>query len=275
MLIAMSAHTAWIERVHPDDRATYCEALGDLHRGARRRCLPSSNFGPAARAGDIPWSPNCAPPWLADGAEADRCLGLVADVTARKEDDAAASERTTRDSLTGLSAIAWPSCRPSNFWSAKLSQVTFAMLDIGNPVQIRARQSRRSGGPTRCLWDASRSALLRRFGKTGRSLSRQRGRIRPDLRDLPRPAPLHVGTDLVECLACCSLCRVSRKTSSKSCWGWTDSLVGSDDRANFRAPGRGCGFICRIFSPMSAASRCGGRRAATTRPARGKALPSP
>lgn len=92
-------HSAWTGRVHPDDRAVYSDALADYrgHPGLAFRI----EFRVRSEGGRYPWFELRAT-MIGDGDEADRCLGLMADVTTRKESEAAIIDRTLRDPLTGL-----------------------------------------------------------------------------------------------------------------------------------------------------------------------------
>lgn len=93
------AHSAWVGRVHPEDRSVYKEALHDY------RNSPSLAFRIEFRAksesGRYPWFELRAT-MMGEGERAERCLGLVADVTARKEAETAAVERVLHDPLTGV-----------------------------------------------------------------------------------------------------------------------------------------------------------------------------
>jgi len=92
-------HATWIERIHPDDRATYREAIDDYrsHPGIAFRI----EFRALNDTGRYAWFELRAT-MLGEGNRAERCLGLLADVTSRKETDTAPVERDTRDALTGL-----------------------------------------------------------------------------------------------------------------------------------------------------------------------------
>lgn len=92
-------HVSWIARVHPDDRDVYKAAIGDYraHPGLAFRI----EFRVRSETGRFPWFELRAT-MMGEGPHASRCLGLMADVTTRKESEAANIERTLRDSLTGL-----------------------------------------------------------------------------------------------------------------------------------------------------------------------------
>jgi diguanylate cyclase (GGDEF)-like protein len=93
------SHAEWLARVHEDDRAVYEKALTDYraHTGLAFRI----EFRVRSESGRYPWFELRAT-MMGEGARARRCLGLMADVTMRKESEAALMERTLRDPLTGL-----------------------------------------------------------------------------------------------------------------------------------------------------------------------------
>ena len=92
------AHSTWIGRVHPEDRPVYKGALHDYRNspGLAFRI----EFRAKSEGGRYPWFELRAT-MIGEGELAERCLGLVADVTARKEAEAAAVERVLHDPLTG------------------------------------------------------------------------------------------------------------------------------------------------------------------------------
>jgi diguanylate cyclase (GGDEF)-like protein len=74
---------------------------------------------------------------IGDGAEAERCLGLLADVTARKEAEAAANERNLSDRLTGLgNRIALMEALEAA--SGNFADIAIALLDIDRFKSIHA-----------------------------------------------------------------------------------------------------------------------------------------
>jgi diguanylate cyclase (GGDEF)-like protein len=91
-------HDAWLDRIHPDDRNVYIQAM------ANYRKQPDLAFRIEFRArgpgGRVEWYELRAS-MTGEGAEAERCLGLIADVTARKAADSA-SVPARNDALTGL-----------------------------------------------------------------------------------------------------------------------------------------------------------------------------
>ncbi|MGA9796795.1 MAG: EAL domain-containing protein [Rhizomicrobium sp.] len=78
------AHAAWVGRIHPGDRETYQHAMKDYrgHVGLAFRM----ELRVRSESKRYPWLELRAT-MLGDGARVDRCLGLVSDITSRKEDD--------------------------------------------------------------------------------------------------------------------------------------------------------------------------------------------
>lgn len=93
------AHDAWIARVHADDRDVYRQALGD-YRGQAGLAF-RIEFRVRSESGRYPWFELRAT-MIGERSPATRCLGLMADVTTRKESEAAVMDRALRDPLTGL-----------------------------------------------------------------------------------------------------------------------------------------------------------------------------
>lgn len=95
----MLTHKAWVARVHDDDREIYNKALDDYrgHTGLAFRI----EFRVKSESGRYPWFELRAT-MIGTGQKATRCLGLIADVTARKESEATSTERPLSDALTGL-----------------------------------------------------------------------------------------------------------------------------------------------------------------------------
>ncbi|HLJ53328.1 MAG TPA: EAL domain-containing protein, partial [Rhizomicrobium sp.] len=127
-------HTDFIARIYSEDRDVYRRALGDY------RNRPGLGFriefrmrGPGAR---ISWLELRAT-MLGDDDVANRCVGLLADVTARKAIEAEALDRTLRDPLTGLgnrvSMMEELEQRGPHF-----ADMTFALLDVDRFKAIHA-----------------------------------------------------------------------------------------------------------------------------------------
>ncbi|HEY5337273.1 MAG TPA: EAL domain-containing protein [Rhizomicrobium sp.] len=93
------AHESWIARVHTDDRDTYRQALSEYrsHPGLAFRI----EFRVRSESGRYPWFELRAT-MMGERTVATRCLGLMADVTTRKESEAAVIDRALHDPLTGL-----------------------------------------------------------------------------------------------------------------------------------------------------------------------------
>ena len=93
------SHPSFLSRIHPDDRMIYKQALSDYrtHPGLGFRI----EFRVRNEAGRYGWLELRAS--MQGGAEhAALCLGLVGDITARKQSEAASLDRSLRDALTGL-----------------------------------------------------------------------------------------------------------------------------------------------------------------------------
>jgi diguanylate cyclase (GGDEF)-like protein/PAS domain S-box-containing protein len=128
------AHSSWVGRVHPDDRAIYKGALRDYrsHPGLAFRI----EFRVRSESGRYPWFELRAT-MMGEGEQADRCLGLMADVTTRKEAEAAIIDRTLRDPLTGLgNRVAL--MEELDRLGAHPKPVAFALLDIDRFKAIHA-----------------------------------------------------------------------------------------------------------------------------------------
>lgn len=91
---------AWVARIHPDDRPVYEKAMADFSN--QTDFAFRIEFRARDDDGRYLWFElRAAMKGPVDGP-AERCVGLIADVTMRKETEAAAMERTMRDSMTGL-----------------------------------------------------------------------------------------------------------------------------------------------------------------------------
>ncbi|HUO90528.1 MAG TPA: GGDEF and EAL domain-containing protein [Rhizomicrobium sp.] len=131
---ARIAHADWIARVHPDDRDVYAQALKDYraHAGLAFRI----EFRARSESGRYPWFELRAT-MIGDGAAASRCLGLLADVTSRKEGESEQLARALHDPLTGLgNRVAM--MEELERLGARLQSATFALLDIDRFKSIHA-----------------------------------------------------------------------------------------------------------------------------------------
>ena len=134
-------HDAWIARVHTDDRDVYRQAMGDYrgHAGLAFRI----EFRVRSESGRYPWFELRAT-MMGDRAPATRCLGLMADVTTRKESEAAIMDRALRDPLTGLgNRVALVEELEQLGDSAR--NVAFVLLDIDRFKSIHASLGDKGG----------------------------------------------------------------------------------------------------------------------------------
>jgi diguanylate cyclase (GGDEF)-like protein/PAS domain S-box-containing protein len=156
------AHDEWIARIHPDDRQVYVEALSDY------RAHPGLAFRMEFRVrsgGRYPWLELRATVLGQAGAIGSRCLGLVADVTARKESEIAAPDRALQDSLTALGnrvALLEQLEKMAGEWST----LAFAILDIDRFKAIHASLGD-AGGDQMLVGLTSR--LTKRFSPDARA----------------------------------------------------------------------------------------------------------
>jgi diguanylate cyclase (GGDEF)-like protein/PAS domain S-box-containing protein len=145
---ARMPHADWRVRVHPDDRAVYAKALGDYR--AQAGLAFRIEFRVRAEDGHYPWFELRAT-MMGDGSEADRCLGLIADISTRKETEAPAAPH--RDPLTGLGNRLALMERLDGLGDGFLDTVV-ALLDIDRFKAIHAS-----------LGDAGGDALLAQAGQ--------------------------------------------------------------------------------------------------------------
>jgi diguanylate cyclase (GGDEF)-like protein/PAS domain S-box-containing protein len=145
-------HISWIARIHPDDREVYKQAVAD-YRGQAGQAF-RIEFRARSESGRYPWFELRAT-MLGQGGRATRCLGLMADVTTRKESEAAAIDRTLRDSLTGLGNRV---ALMEELEQRGLSSVVFALLDIDRFKSIHLSLGDEGG-------DAVLAALAQRLAK--------------------------------------------------------------------------------------------------------------
>jgi diguanylate cyclase (GGDEF)-like protein len=140
--------------VHPQDREVYKQAVADYrgHPGTAFRV----EFRVRSESGRYPWFELRAT-MLGEGPRANRCLGLMADVTGRRESEASAMNRTLRDSLTGLgNRVAM--MEELDRLGSRLAEVTFALLDIDRFKSIHASLGDEGG-------DAVLAAMAQRLSK--------------------------------------------------------------------------------------------------------------
>jgi diguanylate cyclase (GGDEF)-like protein len=115
----------WLERIHPDDRLVYEQALATYrhHTGTAFRV----EFRVRAAAGRIAWCELRAT-MTGQASEAERCLGLIGDVTARKMFDTTEAPGFV-DALTGLSNRAALQARLEDL-VGELARLALAVFDL-------------------------------------------------------------------------------------------------------------------------------------------------
>lgn len=123
----------WLERLHPDDKDVYRDAVQRFRK--QKGLAFRVEFRAAAQGGGYNWYELRASA-LGKGEKVERYLGLLADVTTRKETDAPAAARE-RDALTGLRNRVGLVEELENL-GAQFSSATFAMLDIDRFKSVHA-----------------------------------------------------------------------------------------------------------------------------------------
>ncbi len=127
-------HHDWIARIHAEDQEVYTSAIDDYrsHPGLAFRV----EFRVRSESGRYPWFELRAT-MLGDRAPATRCLGLMADVTTRKESESELLQRTLRDPLTGLgNRVAL--MEELEQLGSRFAATTFVLLDIDRFKSIHA-----------------------------------------------------------------------------------------------------------------------------------------
>lgn len=123
----------WITRIHHDDRAFFESALSEY--SAHTNIAFRMEFRVQTHAG-YPWFELRAS-MLGDTPPAKRCLGLLADVTVRKEAESAALPQPHTDQLTGLgNRLAMMSALEE--LNSALKDATFALLDVDRFKAVHA-----------------------------------------------------------------------------------------------------------------------------------------
>ena len=128
-------HAEWIARIHPDDRAVYEQAIFDF--SAQPDLAFRIEFRARSEDDRYLWFELRATMKGSKGGSAERCVGLLADITIRKDTDAAVMDRALRDPLTGLGNRVALMEELENL-GERLRDATFALLDIDRFKAIHA-----------------------------------------------------------------------------------------------------------------------------------------
>ncbi|MGA7713101.1 MAG: GGDEF domain-containing protein [Rhizomicrobium sp.] len=129
------AHAVWIARIHPEDRGVYEQAVADY--SAQAGLAFRIEFRVRSEDGNYSWFELRATMKGPEGGAAERCVGLLADITIRKDAEAALMDRTLRDPLTGLGNRVALMEELENL-GERLRDATFALLDIDRFKAIHA-----------------------------------------------------------------------------------------------------------------------------------------
>jgi diguanylate cyclase (GGDEF)-like protein/PAS domain S-box-containing protein len=127
------AHAAWVARIHEDDRPVYEHALGD-YRGQAGLAF-RIEFRVRDQRGHYRWLELRAT--MMGDRRVSRCLGLIADITMRKETEHPAPAANLRDPLTGLGNRAALNDALGHLGDGFLD-TTIALLDIDRFKSIHA-----------------------------------------------------------------------------------------------------------------------------------------
>ena len=151
------AHSEWIARIHEDDRAVYQTAISDYRSQAGLAFR--IEFRLRSASGSYPWFELRAT-MMGPEAGANRCLGLIADITARKSSETRPGDRSLTDPLTGLGNRAGLMIAFEDMGDGFMD-ATLAILDIDRFKAIHASLGD-AGGDTLLVSIAER--LKKRFG---------------------------------------------------------------------------------------------------------------
>lgn len=138
-LLGMAAgrlsHYRWMELINSDDRPVYEQAITEF--GKQSGLAFRIEFRVRGEDGRYLWLELRATMKGPEGAAAERCVGLLADVTTRKEAEAEMLDRSLRDPLTGLGNRVSLIEELENL-GARLRDVVFAVLDVDRFKAIHA-----------------------------------------------------------------------------------------------------------------------------------------
>ncbi|MDE2631314.1 MAG: EAL domain-containing protein, partial [Alphaproteobacteria bacterium] len=185
------SHQAWQEHVHPDDRAVYQQAISEFRTVSGQAFR--IEFRVRAADGRYSWCELRATMKGPASAAAERCVGLLADVTVRKESEAEMVDRTLRDPLTGLgNRVAL--MEELEKLGERLRDATFAMLDIDRFKTIHASLGDAGGDD---VLSELAQRLAKRFSGIGQ-IFRVGGDAFAVLFRQARDKPAEVGAELVQ-----------------------------------------------------------------------------
>lgn len=131
-------HTGvWLARLHPEDRPIYEKAIADFCR--QTDYAFRIEFRARGEDGQYLWFELRAATRGRGGSGAARCVGLLADVTMRKEAEVAAMDRTLRDALTGLgNRVALMEALDT--LGPRLKTIRYGLVDIDGFKALRAAE---------------------------------------------------------------------------------------------------------------------------------------
>jgi diguanylate cyclase (GGDEF)-like protein len=185
------AHVLWVARVHPEDRAVYEQAVADF--SGQSGLAFRIEFRVRSEDGTYPWFELRATMKGPENQPAERCVGLLADITVRKEAEAAMMDRTLRDPLTGLgNRVAL--MEELEALGERLRDATFALLDVDRFKTIHA--SLGDAGGDHVLSNLAQRLAKRFFGFA--QIFRVGGDAFAVLFKKPRGKPAELGAELVE-----------------------------------------------------------------------------
>ena len=241
-------HAVWIARVHPDDRDTYKQAMTDF-RGHPDLAF-RIEFRVRSESGRYPWFELRAT-MLGGGVRADRCLGLIADITSRKDTEGAKLEQTPDDPLTKGFCNRSGLIASLEGASEKGDQTIFALLDIDRFKSIHANVGDAGGD---AVLSALGQRLVQRFGERA-SIFRAGGDSFALVFDGAIGEPGSLGEEVVRA------CDGSIAYSGRNIFASVSvGLVDGKDASTARA------FLDKAELALSQAKRSGGARAVVYAP---------
>jgi len=151
-------HEAWMARIHTDDREIYRNAISSFQSQAGLAFR--IEFRVRSESGRYPWFELRAT-MMGEGSRVTRCLGLLADITTRKESETAATYRALRDPLTHLgNRVALMEALEQ--YGDGLSGIGFVLLDVDRFKSIHASLGDTGGD---AILDEVAKRLIARFSE--------------------------------------------------------------------------------------------------------------